>query len=82
MVATVKFPSLKARQLLAILEREPLAYRVLRQTGSHKRLVSDKDYPPLTFSFHDGATVAPGLVRKILVKDVGLSEADAYELTT
>jgi hypothetical protein len=32
------FPSLKARRLLAILMREPLNYRVVRRTGSHRTL--------------------------------------------
>jgi hypothetical protein len=34
-------------------------------------------HPPLTFTFHDGATIPAGLVRKILVKDVGLGEEEA-----
>jgi hypothetical protein len=36
--------------------------------------------PPLSFSFHDKATVASGLVRKILTKDVGLAEDEARKL--
>ena len=28
------------------------------------------------FAFHDGQTVPPGLVKKTLVKDVGLSEEE------
>lgn len=78
----VDFPSLKARQLLAILEREPLAYECVRQRGSHRRLVSRNSHPPLTFSFHDRVTIPPGLVRKILVKDVGLTEDEAAELAS
>jgi hypothetical protein len=34
----------------------------------------------LLFSFHDGVTIAPGLVRKILCGDVGLDEDEALEL--
>jgi hypothetical protein len=34
-------------------------------------------YPPLTFAFHDNATIPAGLVRKILVRDVGLAEDEA-----
>lgn len=37
-------------------------------------------YPSLTFSFHDSATIPPGLVRKILIKDVGLTEEEALKL--
>jgi predicted RNA binding protein YcfA (HicA-like mRNA interferase family) len=73
------FPSMKARDLLAILQREPLSYEVVRQRGSHRRLRAP-DRPPLTFAFHDRATVAPGLVRKILCRDVGLAEQDALKL--
>jgi predicted RNA binding protein YcfA (HicA-like mRNA interferase family) len=68
---------MKARQLLAVLSRPPLRYRVVRQTGSHRLLRSAAGYPPLTFAWHDGATVAPGLVRKVLVRQVGLSVQEA-----
>lgn len=74
------FPSMKGSQLLRILLRKPLSYEVVRQSGSHRRLESPNGYPPLTFSFRDSATVAPGLVRKILVKDIGLDEQEALEL--
>jgi predicted RNA binding protein YcfA (HicA-like mRNA interferase family) len=50
-----------------------MRYHVARQTGSHRRLKSAAGYPPLTFAWHDGATIAPGLVRKVLVRQVGLS---------
>ncbi|HEX2264812.1 MAG TPA: type II toxin-antitoxin system HicA family toxin [Solirubrobacterales bacterium] len=62
-----------------MLERKPLSYRVARQTGSHRRLRSP-DYPPLSFAFHDSATVPPWTVRKILVSDVGLGEDEAQKL--
>lgn len=70
---------MKARRLLAVLERQPLGYRVVRQAGSHRRLESS-DFPPLTFAFHDKATIPSGLVRKILVRDVGLVEEQARKL--
>ena len=53
-----RFPSVKARRLLAVLMREPLAYRVVRQSGSHRRLVSDR-YPPITFASHDRDSLPP-----------------------
>ena len=59
-----QFPSMKAKRLLATLERKPLGYRVARQAGSHRRLEAP-DRPPLTFAFHDNATISAGLVRKI-----------------
>ena len=73
------FPSMKAKRLLAILERKPLSYRVARRSGSHRRMESP-DYPPLTFAFHDKATIPAGLVRKILVKDIGLADDEARKL--
>jgi predicted RNA binding protein YcfA (HicA-like mRNA interferase family) len=74
------FPSMKARELLGILARQPLGYRPARRTGSHVSLVSPSGYPPLTFAFHDRDTIPPGLVRKILIKDVGLTEEEAFRL--
>ena len=73
------FPSIKAKKLLAVLERAPLSYRVARQSGSHRRLESE-GRPSFTFAFHDKATIRPALVRKILVKDVGLAEDEARKL--
>jgi predicted RNA binding protein YcfA (HicA-like mRNA interferase family) len=74
-----QFPAMKARVLLRILERGPLSYRVVRQTGSHRRMRSPC-HPPLTYAFHASDTVPGGVVRKILVRDIGLSEAEAREL--
>jgi predicted RNA binding protein YcfA (HicA-like mRNA interferase family) len=70
---------MKARRLRAVLERQPLNYRAVRQTGSHRRLLSP-DYPPLVFAFHDRATVRPQVVREILLEDVGLVEDEARKL--
>ncbi len=75
----MRFPAMKAKDLKAVLRRQPLGYRIVRQTGSHCRMESDH-HPPLTFAFHDADTVPPGLVRKILTKDVGLSEGEALDL--
>ena len=74
------FPSLKARRLLAILQAKPLEYRIVRQSGSHRRLEA-QNFPPLTFSFHDNATIPSGQVRTILVKQVGLDVDTARGLT-
>ena len=69
---------MKARELLRLLERE-LDYGVVRQTGSHRTLKAP-GRPTLHFAFHDSQTISPGLVRKILVTDVGLSIHDAEAL--
>jgi predicted RNA binding protein YcfA (HicA-like mRNA interferase family) len=74
------FPSMRASRLLVVLLREPLAYRVVRQRGSHRRLVSARGYPPLTCAFHDRVTLPPGVVRDILVEQVGLPVATALRL--
>jgi len=39
-------------------------------------MVSER-YPELLFAFHDNADIPPGLVRKILVRDVGLTQEQA-----
>lgn len=70
---------MKARRLLAILERMPLSYRVVRRAGSHRQLRSD-DYPPVTFAFHDRITISPNAVRKALIDEVGLTEEKARKL--
>ena len=74
-----QFPSMKAKRLLAVLERKPLGYRVARQAGSHRRMEAP-GRPPLTVAFHDNATVPAGLVRKILIRDIGLAEDEARKL--
>ncbi len=63
---------MKAKDLLSLLQREPLGYYVHRQSGSH-RVMRSNGRPQLIFAFHEGATIPSGLVRKILVKDVGLT---------
>lgn len=74
-----QFPSLKAAAMLSILMREPLNYQIVRQNGSH-RVLRAENRPRLLFSFHDGATVPPGVVRKYLVREIGLSEDEAMRL--
>ncbi len=74
------YPSLKANRMLRVLTSEPLAYHVTRRRGSHRVLESTRGYPKLVFSFHERVTLAPGVVRKILVGDVGLTEDEALRL--
>jgi predicted RNA binding protein YcfA (HicA-like mRNA interferase family) len=70
---------MKARELLAVLMREPLSYEIVRQRGSHRRLKTP-GRPSITFAFHDRATVGPAVVRKVLCRDVGLGEDEALKL--
>jgi predicted RNA binding protein YcfA (HicA-like mRNA interferase family) len=76
----VDFPSLKAKKLLAVLGRKPLEYAITRQSGSHRILESPNGYPRLGFSYHDGATVPPGVVKRYLVDNIGLTEKEAMNL--
>jgi predicted RNA binding protein YcfA (HicA-like mRNA interferase family) len=70
---------MKARRLVAVLMREPLGYRVARQRGSHRVMVSDR-HPPFVFAYHDSRTLTPWQVRTILVEHVGLEEHEALDL--
>lgn len=74
------FPSLKARQFLALLRRKPLKYKVVAQEGSHRKLESKTGYPPIGLSYHDKDTVPPGVVRKYLIDYIGLTEEEAKRL--
>lgn len=83
----MEFPSLKAQQLLRVLLREPLAYEVKKKQGSrrrkgtsHRKLESRNGYPDVLFSFHDKQTIPGGVVKKILIEDVGLTETEARKL--
>jgi predicted RNA binding protein YcfA (HicA-like mRNA interferase family) len=77
LVAT--FPSMKAGQFLAVLTREPLGYKITRQRGSHRKLEA-AGRPALLWSYHDSATVPPGVIRKYLVNLIGLAESEAMTL--
>ena len=70
---------MKAARLLRVLMNEPLNYRLLRVTGSHRILVST-NYPQLTYWPHDGKEVTPKIVKYYLVHIVGLSVDEALEL--
>lgn len=76
----MRFPSLRWPELQRVLERKPLRYRIVRQSGSHRTMESDAGYPPLLLAFHDRATVPPRVVRKVLVEKVGLPEDEAMRL--
>ncbi|TFV72487.1 type II toxin-antitoxin system HicA family toxin [Blastococcus sp. CT_GayMR20] len=71
------FPACRGRELLAAVKR--LGYTVTRQSGSH-RTMEAPGRPRLLFSFHDNAEVPPGLVRKVLVRDIGLDVDTALDI--
>ncbi len=69
---------MKAAKLLAILQRQPLGYRVVRQTGSHRTLAAP-GRPRITFAYHDKRTIPPRVVRATLL-ETGLAESEARRL--
>ena len=73
------FPSMKSQRLLRILMAQPLGYVEVRRSGSHRRLKAD-GRPTLTWAFHDGRTLSPVEVRRVLVNQVGLAEDEALGL--
>ncbi len=78
-----EFPSLKAKKMLAILERNPLCYGEKpgkKRKGSHRHLVSENGHPDIAFWAHDKETLKGSVVREILVKQVGLEEDEALKL--
>jgi predicted RNA binding protein YcfA (HicA-like mRNA interferase family) len=70
---------MKAQALQRLLEREPLGYYVVRRHGSHK-VMRASGRGQILFAYHDGATVPPRAVAKILMTDVGLSEEEVWDL--
>ncbi len=74
-----KFPSMKAKELLHLLQRKPLNYTIVRQRGSHKRLRSNVGNT-FTFAYHGSEELSGKQVFYILVVQVGLSEALAMEV--
>ncbi|WP_368859830.1 type II toxin-antitoxin system HicA family toxin [Agromyces mediolanus] len=72
------YPSMKASKLFTLLGRE-LGYQEVRRQGSHRTLEAT-GRPTLTFAFHQGVEIPPGLVRKILTKDAQLTDEEAAAL--
>ncbi|MGX6446446.1 type II toxin-antitoxin system HicA family toxin [Patulibacter sp. S7RM1-6] len=74
-----RFPSMKARQLRRVIDR--LGYEQSRKGsgGSHQRLTAE-GRPPIIWAFHDGVTIAPGIVHSVLCKQVGLDTDEALAL--
>jgi len=71
------FPSMKARAMLRLLYS--CGYQAEHKGGSHRRLTCD-GRPTLVFAYHDKAEIAPGVVRSILIKQVGLSREEALKV--
>lgn len=70
------FPAIQSRQLLRILCRKPLDYRVVAQKGSHRKLESD-GYPRIEYAWHDDHEVKPRAVKHLFCGHLGLTEQEA-----
>lgn len=66
------WPAIKARRLLAALER--LGWRVKRTTGSH-RILAREGWEDLVFAFHDGEEIGPRMLARI-ARSSGLTPDD------
>lgn len=69
-------------QLEKVLKKKPLRYVVSPAPGggSGKKLTSPEGFPELILHFHNNAQLAPGLIRNIMVKQIGLTEEEALRL--
>ncbi|GIG61413.1 hypothetical protein Lfu02_57850 [Longispora fulva] len=72
-----RWPSVNAPKMLRLLQK--LGYVITRQNGSHRYLQAE-GHGVIIFAFHDSATIAPHIVRKILIRDVGLTIDEAWEV--
>jgi len=70
-----KYPVLKAKEVIAILEK--LGFAEVRQRGSHKQY-RHPDGRCTTVPVHQGRDISPILVRQI-VKDIHLTVDEFYE---
>jgi predicted RNA binding protein YcfA (HicA-like mRNA interferase family) len=70
-----KYPVLKAKDVIAILEH--LGFFEARQRGSHKQY-RHSDGRCTTVPVHQGRDISPILVRQI-AKDIGLTLDEFYE---
>lgn len=69
---------MKARQLRRVIDR--LGYERARKTsGSHQRLKAP-GRPTITWAFHAGETVPPGIVYSVLCVQIGLDIEEALSL--
>lgn len=73
------FPSMKAKRLLALLRS--LGYQPVpgRGKGSHTVLRSE-GRPQIIYAFHSNEEIGPVLLRRILIRNVGLTLDEALEV--
>lgn len=69
-------PEMKPRKFRKVLRS--LGYEFVRKRGSHE-VWAHPEYRQLVLSYHDGATISPRVVKKMLVKDGGVPLVQALE---
>ncbi len=72
-----KMPQLTAVQLAKIIQK--LGFEFIRQTGSHM-FFKHKDGRSTVIPNHPGEKIGPGLLLKIIKKDLNLSRKDFDKL--
>ena len=73
------FPTMKARDLLHILQRRPLSCSIMRTRGSHRTLRTSTGRT-FRYSHHDAKELSGHQVRGVLMDDLGLTEKEALEV--
>lgn len=70
---------MKASELLNILMRKPLNYRIIRVRGSHRTLVAI-GRPTILFAFHTSKEISAREVKGVLMGQVKLNQVEALEV--
>lgn len=73
------FQTMKARDLLRILQRKPLSCSIMRTRGSHRTLKTPTGRIFL-YAYHDAKELSGHQVRKVLIDNLGLNETEALEV--
>ena len=72
-----KLPQLNAIQLSKILKK--LGFRFIRQRGSHM-FFKHLDRRTTTIPYHSSEKIGPGLLNKIIKRDLQISREEFWEL--
>ena len=73
------FPTMKARELLRILQRKPLSCLIMRTRGSHRTLRTPTGRT-FQYAHHDAKELSGHQVRNVLMDDLRLTEKEALEV--
>jgi predicted RNA binding protein YcfA (HicA-like mRNA interferase family) len=68
-----RWPSVKARDLLAALQR--IGWNIKRQRGGSHRILKRSGWPDFVFAFHDGEEIGPRMLARI-ARPTGLKPDD------